>query len=80
MGLKEDSIYKSSISLYKLFLPLLTYKYIYKLRRLILRQEIFTSIFAAFGSIWQHLAAKYAIRAPRAVAYGIDQAAAKCRI
>jgi len=35
---------------------------------------------AAFGSIWQHLAAKCAIRAPRRVAYGLDQAAANCRI
>ena len=40
----------------------------------------FTSIFAAFGSIWQHLAAKYAIRAPRHVAHSLERAAAKCRI
>ena len=33
---------------------------------------------AAFGSIWQHLAAKCAIRAPRRVAYGLGYGAAKC--
>ena len=50
----------------------------------------FTSIFpafgsiwqhlAAFGSIWQHLAAKCAIRAPQAVAHGLDLGAANCCI
>jgi len=35
---------------------------------------------AAFSSIWQHLAGKCAIHAPRRVAYGLEQKAVNCRI
>ena len=41
------------------------------------RQE---KIYQHFPSIWQHLAAKRAIRALCAVAYGLDQGAANCHI